>query len=535
MVPQHASPHTPITISTHTVAVGGRYYAAPQLDGLQPATWYTYWLSTSEQEDEQTVPRLQCFRTLDASIAEQPSRQEVRSSLRLAYGSCRKLDRPDIDALSVFASWLRHHLEQRETEWPHLLLLIGDQIYADEPSSAIVQKHPQLREGASSFEDFALLYEYAWTRDEGVRQVLAAIPTFMIFDDHEIINDWNISPRWRAEAIRQGREQMLIDGLVAYWIYQGWGNLIQRKGVRHPLLDIMQSAEQSGEDILDALREVVKQDVYDKLHLAWHYEIPTIPPIFVINARSERTTTFTDNPQEIYAPARIMSQEQMTEMQTWMRTHDTTIAVFVSSVPAILPPFIGLAEYLMGARLWLHSIPPLRWLGLQLARLQQRMAIRTSFDHWPVYSATWQELLRILDTRQHDILALSGDVHFSYTAKAQHTSPKTKASLYQLVSTPLQNSLGHRDYLLILGQAFLKKLIYSTLSTHILPLRQIDKRAEVHHDLLFCNTLAYLQLQPDEATGYRIKHDFLGIVNGQMKIVGSTQLASYQESSLTRG
>ncbi|HEY7414416.1 MAG TPA: alkaline phosphatase D family protein, partial [Ktedonobacteraceae bacterium] len=202
MVPQHLSHHTPITVSMHTVAAGGRYYAAPQLDGLQPATWYTYRLDTSEQE--QKGAHLQCFRTLDISVTDQSSRQETKASLRLVYGSCRKTDRPDIDALGTFASWLLHRFEQRETEWPHLLLLIGDQIYADEPSSAIIQKYPQLRGGARCFEDFALQHEYAWTQEEGVRQVLAIVPTFMIFDDHEILNDWNISPRWRAEAIRRG-------------------------------------------------------------------------------------------------------------------------------------------------------------------------------------------------------------------------------------------------------------------------------------------------------------------------------------------
>ena len=46
----------------------------------------------------------------------------------------------------------------------------------------------------------------------------------MIFDDHEITNSWNTSPDWRARALSHGLEPMLVDGLVAYWVYQGWGN-----------------------------------------------------------------------------------------------------------------------------------------------------------------------------------------------------------------------------------------------------------------------------------------------------------------------
>src|SRR6266567_3744334 len=36
-----------VTASMHTVTVGGRYYVAPQLTALEPATWYTYRLSIS--------------------------------------------------------------------------------------------------------------------------------------------------------------------------------------------------------------------------------------------------------------------------------------------------------------------------------------------------------------------------------------------------------------------------------------------------------------------------------------------------------
>lgn len=528
VVPQQNPQDTPITVHVRTVTVGERYYAAPQLDGLQPATWYTYQFHSASQGEQDTTgaPRPQCFRTLNETATEdQPSSQTARHTLRIAYGSCRKLDQPETDALSAFATWLQHHFEQREIAWPHLLLLIGDQIYADQPSPAVVQKHPHLRRGATHFADFALLYEHAWTQNESARQVLATIPTFMVFDDHEIINDWNNSPRWRAEALRRGHEQTLVDGLVAYWVYQGWGNLVQRKEGQHPLADIMQHAERSGEDALQALREAIKPNVHGKASLSWHYQIPTTPPIFVTDARSERTTVFTESPQEVLAPTCIMSQGQMNELRQWMHEHDTTISIFVSSVPVILPPLIGFAEYLMGLRLWQHnSISPLRWLGLQLARLQLRLAIGTSFDHWPVYSATWHELLQLLDARQHDMLALSGDVHFSYTAKAQRTRARTKARLYQFVSTPLQNALDHRDSLLIRGQALLKRLTYSALNTRILPLHSIDKTAEVHRDLLFRNTLACIRLQPDERAGYHIQHEYLGIVNGQMEVIGSTQL-----------
>ena len=279
------SPHK---LSVHTVLVGGHHYAAAYLDGLQPATWYSYQLDISEGNDTEitaivtmedskrhdTRPDMYCFRTMNA--VETPQAELGQTQLYFAFGSCRKCEKQGVDALSAFGTWLTSQFERREVEWPHLLLLIGDQIYADQPPADLKKVYPQLAHGANTFEDFALLYEYAWTKDKGVRQALAVIPTYMIFDDHEIANNWNISPTWRAAAIQKGLEQALVDGLVAYWVYQGWGNLDRRtQSHLSPLLSIMQEAEQSGEDVLEVLRTQIKQEMSGKADLHWHYTIPT--------------------------------------------------------------------------------------------------------------------------------------------------------------------------------------------------------------------------------------------------------------------
>jgi hypothetical protein len=395
----------------HTITIGGHHYAAPQLLGLQPSTWYRYQFSTSvtpngaltvvqDGEHTNTFPQLLCFRTLDAEPASERLSPERRVPLCLAYGSCRKSEDPASDALSAFGDWLLEHYAQREALWPRLLLLIGDQIYADQPPQALKQTRPTLQEGAATFADFAALYEYVWIQDARVRQVFAMLPTFMIFDDHEITNDWGISPDWRPKMLQQGKEQLLVDGLVAYWVYQGWGN-IDRSRSEQPtvLLRIMQQAEQSGEDALEALRAYIRQEIYGKIDPHWHYTIPTTPPLFVVNARADRSAVFDNKEEPLDALGRIMSKEQMAELQNWVKAQNdqqSGLSIIVSSVPALLPPIIGLAEYVMGVRPWRRSIAPLRWLNLHLARFQRKLAVTTSFDHWPVFSATWEELLHIL-------------------------------------------------------------------------------------------------------------------------------------------
>lgn len=58
-----------------------------------------------------------------------------------------------------------------------------------------------------------------------VRRALANVATYMVFDDHEITDDWNLTQQWRNRVNTSplGRT-ILRNGLVAFTIFQGWGN-----------------------------------------------------------------------------------------------------------------------------------------------------------------------------------------------------------------------------------------------------------------------------------------------------------------------
>ncbi len=48
----------------------------------------------------------------------------------------------------------------------------------------------------------------------------------MIFDDHDIRDDWNTSASWRRDmwATDWWRDR-IVGGLAAYWVHQHLGNL----------------------------------------------------------------------------------------------------------------------------------------------------------------------------------------------------------------------------------------------------------------------------------------------------------------------
>jgi hypothetical protein len=58
-----------------------------------------------------------------------------------------------------------------------------------------------------------------------VRRVLANHPTYMIFDDHDVTDDWNLTAAWRAGVQQSptGR-RFVANALAAFWAFQGWGN-----------------------------------------------------------------------------------------------------------------------------------------------------------------------------------------------------------------------------------------------------------------------------------------------------------------------
>ncbi|GCE49312.1 PhoD-like phosphatase [Thermosporothrix hazakensis] len=501
-----------VTAYAHTIRVGNHYFAAVLLQGLEPASWYRYTMLTSTEADGTLIPlpteQLHYLRTLPASTS--------AHQLRFVYGSCRQFHPQHTDPLSLFGNWLQAHATDKEQHWPHLLLLIGDQIYADRPSASFIERYPQFREGAHTFDDFAFLYHYAWTANEGIRQVLATLPTYMMFDDHEITNNWNTSPTWRQEALQQGLEQTIIDGMVAYWVYQGWGNILPHLYPQHPLLRIMQEAEQSGTDCLETLRNVMRAAIYKNYELPWHYTIPTSPTIFVTNTRADRTSVLQPESDARFAPLQIMGPQQMADLEQWLQAQTQTPALIVSSVPLLLPPLIGWFEYMAGVRGSSNN-----WFKKQLARFGLFLARKGDFDHWPLYHVTWNALRQQLARRQLDTLCFSGDVHFSYAATAQESSG---ARLHQLVCTPIHNSLARKHRLMIETQSYVTRASYGHLRTRILPLQALAPSVQLKRHLLYQDTLALVQLQTAPDGRYTLTQEYLSEVNGHLQPVAGIQL-----------
>jgi hypothetical protein len=196
--------------------------------------------------------------------------------------------------------------------------------------------------------------------------------------------------------------------------------------------------------------------------------------------------------------------------------------VLVSSVPVLLPPAIGLAEYIVGLRPPQRlAVGPLRRLARLLVAGEESVVRRMGFEHWPAFHATWHELVACVVAHQRDVCVLSGDVHFSYAITARG---KGRAVLHQLVASPFRNLLGRPDKLLILAQAWIKWTIYGGLRLRMLPLLRAKGERRIPSGILRQNVVALVTYSPQSETEgkYEIQQIYMGIVEQSFRQVGAT-------------
>jgi hypothetical protein len=88
----------------------------------------------------------------------------------------------------------------------------------DEEKKAEAKKHRGRRHSHRVHRDFLL-------RLGPVQRVLANVPTYMIFDDHDLTDDFFISPLWRRRVLGSVLGQVILtNGMLAYALFQDWGN-----------------------------------------------------------------------------------------------------------------------------------------------------------------------------------------------------------------------------------------------------------------------------------------------------------------------
>ncbi|MBV9795244.1 MAG: alkaline phosphatase D family protein [Actinobacteria bacterium] len=445
---------------TATFAVAGHHYALAVIDGLEPGHEYEYQVAldgTVRWPEPGSPFPASVIRTLD------PARP-----LRMVFGSCRiaelnlarrwRRDRHEqdhgADALGALALDLREAAPER---WPDLLLLIGDQVYADEVGPATRTFIRERRDPASppgaevkDFAEYCFLYREAWS-EPAVRWLLSVLPSAMVFDDHDVHDDWNTSAAWRRDFQAKPWWRDRIDGAyMSYWLYQHLGNLSPDELARDDLLrDVRKAAAQAGQaaqtgeaaqangaEAAALLRDFARRADDDPAGIRWSYR-RTFGRVrlVVIDARSGRVLEDSGKRQMVSDP----EWQWVTESVTGDWDH----VVLATSLPVLLAPGIHDVEA------WNEAICAGAW-GRRLAQAGERIRRAGDLEHWAAFGRSFTAFERLLTGLASgadgpvpaSVSVLGGDIHHSYLAEVNLAAGVTApARVFQLVCSPIHNLL----------------------------------------------------------------------------------------------
>src|SRR4051794_22376343 len=244
-----------------TFCVAGHHFALVVVRGLDPGVATPYEVHL---DGDRVWPALEGWpQSMIRTTTRDVPVDVVFGSCRTAYPheepyTLRKDEHADgreVDALRALAMRLRG---QAPESWPSALILLGDQIYADETepdTQRFIERRrdpevPPWRQIAD-FDEYVHAYGVSW-RDEPIRWLLTTVGTAMIFDDHDVIDDWNTSLEWLEMIRGQGWwDDRIVGAFSAYWVFQHLGNLSPDALAKDELWERVQQADDAAQVLAD--------------------------------------------------------------------------------------------------------------------------------------------------------------------------------------------------------------------------------------------------------------------------------------------
>lgn len=249
-------------------------------------------------------------------------------------------------------------------------------------------------------------------------RVMANQPTLMIFDDHDVTDDWNLSAKWESTAYEHPFSRRIVgNALVAYAVCQGWGNDPDALAAVIPAAErVAENPDATGH--LDAERQDALIDALLGMR-GWGYALPTTPPLIVLDTRTQRWR----NERHPSQPSGLMDWESLSELQ--QRLLDQSAAVIVSPAPMFGVKLIEIIQRVM------------TWTG---------HALTVDAENWMAHRGSASTMLNIFrHTRTPgNYVVLSGDVHYSFVYDIEIRSRTAGPHIWQITSSGLKNEFPRR-------------------------------------------------------------------------------------------
>ncbi|WP_408733465.1 alkaline phosphatase D family protein [Pseudomonas sp. LS1212] len=252
-----------------------------------------------------------------------------------------------------------------------------------------------------------------------VARALAHMPTFMIFDDHDVTDDWNLSAQWEETAYGHPFSRRIIgNAVIAYMLCQGWGN--NPDAFAGPLArTLAMCAPCNGDD--NHLDNAVQDSLIDELRRFhdWQYVLPTTPALVVLDTRTRRWRS----ERNLKQPSGLLDWEALSEFQQALLDHPSAIIV---------------------------SPPPV--FGVKLIEAVQSVFSRLGYplmvdaENWMAHRGAAQVMLNIFGHSRTpgNYVILSGDVHYSFVYEVLIRHRQHGPKIWQITSSGVKNEFPRR-------------------------------------------------------------------------------------------
>ena len=400
-----------------TFEVEGHHFALVCISDLDPGTDHPY---------EVRLDGVKAWPPPDYEFPAPRIRLLTRDgNLRLLFGSCRVSAphrppytrqhwwNPKGQGIDVLRTYAMRMLRQPSAMWPDALLMLGDQLYADQVNDTIRDLVAEREVHANGpvevledFEEYCIGYWDAWS-DPVVRWMLSTLPSSMIFDDHEINDKWNTSQAWLDEKRRTDWYQTrIIGGLMAYWVYQHIGNLSPGELAKD---DVFQQvvASRHGAAAIRELAESVERDD-GASHFSIARDLGTTR-LIVVDARTGR---------QLRPGGRQITTDDEWDWITSNVDGDYDHLLFASSLPILLPYGMHHIEA------WSEAVSDGAW-GKRLTGLGEKVRITANLDHWACFQDSYRKVEDLVvdvatgrrGPAPQSMVLFGGDVHHCWVSE----------------------------------------------------------------------------------------------------------------------
>ena len=273
-----------------------------------------------------------------------------------------------------------------------------------------VQKNADYKKEANRVQTFLKTASKA-------RRLMANVPTYMILDDHEVTDDWNL----KSEIYESFKDialsrRLISNALAAYWACQGWGNNPDQFDAN--FIAAMQNHLSSKDDSKAANYETALARQY------WGYEITGYPVVIVLDTRTQRRFEDGSMPQLINKQRLDMIEASINKYALqYQGEEDAQTVLIVSPTPAlgfseaevIQLKLLKYADTYLDAESWFGNKTGMRNLENMLSKVFTEFCV-----------------------------ILSGDVHYAFNRirMLQHSDSGEDIKVLQMTSSALCNSPG---------------------------------------------------------------------------------------------